>query len=263
MEISKWPRRIAFAAVGREQVAIKHSGAPATGRGRSTATMARASTARSEAVIDAALVRRFNQGDEAAFAAIVARYRERIHRLAEGCLHNYADAEEITQDAFIRAHRGLARFRGDSSLATWLHRIAFNLARNRYWYFFRRRRHLSVSFDSPLRTGSNATFSDVVPARDADPARQATVDEFVALAASCMEKLDAGSREILTLRNLLHRSYEQIARALGTNDGTVKSRIARARAKLRALIAEACPEFPSNAAVADWFEPAGRVPRAV
>jgi RNA polymerase sigma-70 factor (ECF subfamily) len=205
-------------------------------------------------VLDRVLVQRFNGGDEAAFVEIVTRYRTMIMGQALRFMRNHADAEEIAQDTFIRAHRGLARFRGESSLATWLHRIAFNLARNRYWHFFRRRRHMTVSLDSPLGPESAATFAELVAGQDAGPARQATVDEFVAVIAACMKKLDDPHREILTLRNLMHNSYEEIARALGTNQGTVKSRIARARGKLRDLMVEMCPEFPVNAAPAVWFE---------
>lgn len=212
-------------------------------------------------MIDRGLVRRFNAGDEAAFTEIVARYHERIQQVAERHLRNHADAQEIAQDTFIRAHRGLARFRGDSSLATWLHRVAVNLARNRYWYFFRRRRHMTLSLDCPLGTDTTATFSDLVATPEAGPARQATVDEFIGLVATCMEKLDPGHREILTLRNGLHYSYDEIARTIGTNEGTVKSRIARARGRLRDLIVEACPEFPTDAAVTDWFEPASTAQR--
>ena len=69
-----------------------------------------------------------------------------------------------------------------------------------------------------------------------------------------MEKLALGHREILTMRNGLNHSYEHIARSLGINPGTVKSRITRARGKLRELIAAACPEFPANAPVRDWLE---------
>ena len=71
-----------------------------------------------------------------------------------------------------------------------------------------------------------------------------------------MEKLDARHREILTLRNLLNHSYQQIAAALGIHVGTVKSRIARARSSLRALMAETCPEFAADAEPSDWFESA-------
>jgi RNA polymerase sigma-70 factor (ECF subfamily) len=200
-------------------------------------------------------VQRFNAGDQAAFEEIVSRYRERVFSVALALLRNRADAEEIAQDTFIRAHRGLGRFRGDSSLATWLHRITVNLARNRYWYFFRRRRHATLSLDCALADDGETTFADLVATADPDPAREAAADEFSALVASCMEKLDAPHREILTLRNLLNQSYDEIAAALGINVGTVKSRIARARSNLRARLAEACPEFSPEATPADWFEP--------
>ena len=216
---------------------------------------ARAAASAQEAVYDAALVRRFNSGDESAFVEIMTRYRDKIFAIALGLLRNRADAEEITQDTFIRAHRGLARFRGDSSLATWLHRIAVNLARNRYWYFFRRRRHDTLSLDCPLGDdGTSATLTDLVAAEVPDPSRAAATNEFAALVNACMEKLDARHREILTLRTLLHRSYDEIAETLGLNVGTVKSRIARARENLRELLAEACPEFEPDASPADWFE---------
>jgi RNA polymerase sigma-70 factor, ECF subfamily len=215
----------------------------------------RLKSARAEALIDTDLVRRFNGGERAAFDEIVTRYREKIQAHALRFLRNHADAEEITQDTLIRAHRGLANFRGDSSLATWLHRIAFNLARNRYWYFFRRRRHMTLSLDCPLSTESTGTFSDLVASDDADPAREASVNEFVILVAACMKKLETSHREILTLRTHLHRSYDEIATTLGINVGTVKSRIARARGSLRGLLADACPEFSEDPTASDLFEP--------
>lgn len=212
-------------------------------------------SAKTEAATDQLLVQRFNHGDASAFDEIVERYRGRIQLLAGRFLRNHADAEEIAQDTFIRAHRGLARFRGDSSLATWLHRITVNLARNRYWYFFRRRKHLTLSLDCPLSSEANGTFADLVASDDAGPVRDAATGEFVLLVAACMNRLDAGHREILTLRNDLHHSYDEIAHELGVNPGTVKSRIARARGKLRGLMAEACPEFSTEAAAREWFEP--------
>ena len=120
-----------------------------------------------EAAYDAALVRRFNEGDESAFIEIMRRYHNRLFSLAHNLLRNAADAEEIVQDAFIRAHRGLANFRGDSSLATWLYRIALNLSRNRYWYFFRRRRQDSLSLEHPLSDESDATFSELIATGEA------------------------------------------------------------------------------------------------
>jgi RNA polymerase sigma-70 factor (ECF subfamily) len=208
-----------------------------------------------EARRDRELVRRFIAGDDgAAFAEIVARHRERMFSVAFAVLKSTTDAEEIAQDTFIRAHRGLARFRGDSALGTWLHQIALNLARNRYWYHHRRRRHLTRSLDAAINPGNQATFSDLIATDAAGPVREALAGEFADQVAGCMARLDAPAREILTLRNSLNRSYDEIAAELGLNAGTVKSRIARAREKLRALLAKTCPEFgPAGAPVA-WFD---------
>jgi len=132
---------------------------------------ARAAASKSEAALDAELVRRFNAGDDAAFIEIMNRYQRKIFTIVLGLLRNRADAEEITQDTFIRAHRGLSRFRGDSSLATWLHRIAVNLARNRYWYFFRRRR--TPRSRSTARSATTRTPRSPSSSRPRRPIRRA------------------------------------------------------------------------------------------
>jgi RNA polymerase sigma-70 factor (ECF subfamily) len=207
-----------------------------------------------DATVDRALVGRFSGGDESAFVEIMGRHQLKIFNTALRLLRNHADAEEITQDTFIRAHRGLAKFRGDSSLSTWLHRIATNLARNRYWFYFRRRRHDSISLDFTFAAGTG-TFADLIADEAHDPARGAVVGEFVALVERCMARLENAQREILTLRNVANLSYEEIAQKVGINVGTVKSRIARARAQLRVLLAETCPEFAPGAALNDWFLP--------
>jgi RNA polymerase sigma-70 factor (ECF subfamily) len=220
----------------------------------------------SESALDALLVRRFNAGDQSAFDEIVMRYRDRIFSIAIGLLRNRADAEEITQDALVRAYRGLARFRGDSSLATWIHRITVNLARNRYWYFFRRRRQDSLSLEHALGADDGGSLADVIATDDPDPAQLAVRDEFAEHLADAMARLAAPQREILTLRNVRSFSYEEIADELGINVGTVKSRIARARDQLRALLAAHYPEFAATENGADLFLPArpapGTAPRA-
>ncbi len=205
--------------------------------------------------IDDALVRRFADHDESAFVEIMQRYRGKILAVTLGLLRNHADAEEITQDTFIRAHRALANFRGDASLSTWLHLIAVNLSRNRYWYFFRRRRQDSFSLDSAFNEGSTATFADLVADAGQDPAQETVSNEFSTLVDRCMERLDARHREILTLRTILNHSYDEIATTLNINVGTVKSRIARARKSLRTLLTATCPEFSRNSALGDWFLP--------
>ena len=216
-------------------------------------TPAKAESA-AEAAYDATLVTRFNTGDESAFVEIMNRYHNRLFSLSLNLLRNAADAEEIVQDAFIRAHRGLVNFRGDSSLSTWLYRIAMNLSRNRYWYFFRRRRQDSLSLDHSPSNDSTATFSDFIAAGEDDPARGTTTNEFITLISLCMDKLEAGHREILTMRNVLNLSYGEIARTLRINVGTVKSRIARARENLRKLLAECAPEFGPESTPDDFLE---------
>lgn len=197
-----------------------------------------------EVARDRELVHRFNAGDEGAFKEIVANYREKIFSVVFALLRNHHDAEEIAQDTFIRAHRGLARFRGDSALLTWLHRIAVNLARNRYWYNFRRRQHLTVSLDAPLNPtdSESGTFAEITPSDVLTPSEQLQLKEHSDHIGVAMEKLSYQHREILTLRNLLHRSYEEIAAALGISVGTVKSRIARARENLRSKLPNDFPE---------------------
>ncbi len=209
-----------------------------------------------EAIQDAELVRRFNGGDESAFAEIMSRHQSRIFAAAMSLLHNHADAEEITQDTFVRAHRGFTRFRGDSSVATWLHRIAVNLApqpllvllpapqaRDPVARRLRRRRRRRAVLRPPLVRRSRSS-------------QESARNEFVSAVEACMEQLEAGHRSILTMRTVLDQSYEAIAEKLGINVGTVKSRIARARERLRSRLAEQCPEFARDTDPADWFEPA-------
>lgn len=215
---------------------------------------------RQAAAVDAELVRRFNTGEASAFDEIVARHRERVFAIALATLRNRADAEEIAQDTFIRAHRGLAKFRGDSSLATWLHHVALNLARNRYWYFHRRRRHATLSLECPLGEDSAGTFADLVASPAPEPNREAIVAEFTELVTASMDRLPPAQREILSLRNVLNKSYDEIAGALGIEVGTVKSRIARARGQLRAIMVETCPEFEAHSTANDWFGPARPAP---
>jgi RNA polymerase sigma-70 factor (ECF subfamily) len=219
-----------------------------------TALTNRSVISRQEAIYDTELVRRFNAGDEEAFAEIVTRYRGKMSSIALSHLRNHADAEEIAQDTFIRAHRGLKNFRGDSSLATWLHRIAFNLSRNRYKYYYCRRRHAMLSLDCAFSEENQATFADLIASDTASPAREATSTEFTELVNDCMAKLGVRQREILVLRNGMDQSYGEIAEALGITIGTVKSRIGRAREKLRELISVAYPELPTNSSPFDWFD---------
>jgi RNA polymerase sigma-70 factor (ECF subfamily) len=196
------------------------------------------STKAHEVAMDRVLVDRFKNGDASAFDEMVSRYWDRIYSMVNQLLRNSQDAEEVTQDAFIRAHRGLANFRGDSAFSTWLYQIATNLARNRYWYWWRRKRDKSVSLDAPVSADNATTLAEIIPAEVATPDDITVTREFVTRIASGMERLGAKHREILILRNIKNQSYEEIAGILGISVGTVKSRIARARESLRAKLGD-------------------------
>lgn len=191
-----------------------------------------------EVALDRILVDRFKNGDQAAFDEMVQRYWSRIYSMVHQLLRNQQDAEEVTQDAFIRAHKGLVNFRGDSAFSTWLYQIATNLARNRYWYWWRRKRDKSISFDAPLGDESDSTLADIIPAEVESPDDIAVNQELVDKIGASMENLGAKHREILILRNVKNLSYEEISSILGISIGTVKSRIARARETLRAELGE-------------------------
>ncbi len=188
--------------------------------------------------MDRLLVDRFKSGDEAAFNEMVGRYWDRIYGMVHQLLRNQQDAEEVTQDAFIRAHRGLVNFRGDAAFSTWLYQIATNLARNRYWYWWRRKRDKTVSFDQPVSEDNDTPLSEVFAAEMETPGDITVTQELVDHIAVGMEKISSKHREILILRNVKNMAYEEIAEVLGISVGTVKSRIARARESLRETIGE-------------------------
>jgi RNA polymerase sigma-70 factor (ECF subfamily) len=189
-------------------------------------------------ISDELLIERMRTGDNLAFEQVMARYWDRIFGRVFELLKNREDAEEVTQDAFIRAHRGLDKFRGDASFSTWLYQIATNLAHNRYWYWFRRKRQASVSIDQPLMADSTLTLEQVLPADEVDPLGATLAQEFIDRVSLCMRDLNEKHREVLVLRNIKNLSYEEIADKLGISVGTVKSRIARARDALKASMGE-------------------------
>ena len=191
-----------------------------------------------EVALDRLLVDRFKSGDESAFNEMVSRHWDRIYGMVHQLLRNQQDAEEVTQDAFIRAHRGLVNFRGDAAFSTWLYQIATNLARNRYWYWWRRKRDKTVSFDQPVSADNDTPLSEVFAAETETPGDITVTNEFVDRIADSMEKLNPKHREILILRNVKNMAYEEISEILEISVGTVKSRIARARESLRSLVGE-------------------------
>ncbi len=186
-----------------------------------------------EVAIDRMLVDRFKNGDQDAFTEIVSRYWDRIYSRVLHLLKNKQDAEEVTQDAFVRAHRGLENFRGDSAFSTWLFQIATNLAHNKYWYWFRRKRGESISLEQSLSEEGDFCLIDICPVEGQTPSEATITQEFVDKVAENMKNLTEKHHEILVMRNVKNLSYDDISKELDLSIGTVKSRIARARMSLR------------------------------
>lgn len=196
---------------------------------RSTSTAA-------EAEYDQRLVERFQKGDESAFEEIVTRHRRRICSIAFRWLKNFSDAEDIAQDTLIRAYRGLGKFRGDSSLATWLHSIATNLSQNRYSYFLRRRRRDHVSLDYTFSEDEKLSFSDLLGSQEDGPVEGVMAEEFHRIVMECMDRLPPIHRRPLLLRMDEDISDRSIGSSLRIKEGTVKSRLHRARSALLVLV---------------------------
>lgn len=115
---------------------------------------------------------KLKSGDDCAFNELVQSHWEKIYNRANGLLGNRQDAEEVAQDTFLRARKSICNFRGDCSISTWLYHIATNLARNKHWYWWRRKRSQSVSLDSPIAENEDVSFATSYRARTTPPQRR-------------------------------------------------------------------------------------------
>ena len=181
------------------------------------------------------LVADFKEGSRERFDELVAAYTQKLYRLAYGLLGNHHDAEEVVQDSFVRAYRGLDKFRGDSSLETWMHRITMNLARNKFHWNRRRGEGITVSLseqNSFSEDGEDSGELDL-PDTSYSPDRLMEKLETQKNVVQGMNALPESLREAMVLRHVKDMPYEEIAGILNCPVGTVKSRIARGRELLR------------------------------
>lgn len=172
---------------------------------------------------DAELVTRARQGDRGAFNALILAHQDRVYAIAHRLLGNHEDAMDAAQEAFVKCYRSLSSFDGRSAFYTWLFRIAVNAARS--LYRSRRRTQLETAED----------FQERAPAdeRAATPAEASMELERRNILILAIDSLDGDSREIIVLRDLQELSYEEVAAVLDCPLGSVKSRLSRARQKLR------------------------------
>jgi RNA polymerase sigma-70 factor, ECF subfamily len=185
--------------------------------------------------VDAADVARFRAGDSAAFEELVRRSEGEIYRLALRLLGNRDDALDATQETYLRAFRGLSAFRGEAAFRTWLTSIAINVCRSRQGSATSRAARRSVSIDERDPENDDPRGPELADVRP-DPERVAHGGELSAALERALETLPPDQREILLLREMQGLEYDELARTLSCAVGTVKSRLSRARAALRAAL---------------------------
>lgn len=192
------------------------------------------------AAAEAAEVARAIGGDEAAFEALVRRREADVYRLCLRMLGDRDDAMDAAQDTFLRVYRALPRFRGEATFRTWVLGIAINVCRSKLVSRERRQRQRSVSLQHEDPASGDEVVHDLTDAAPGPEQRAFAAELRTALAAG-LRRLSPEHREILLLHEMTRLEYEEIAAALGVRLGTVKSRMARARAALRAAIGEVWP----------------------
>ncbi|HLL71373.1 MAG TPA: sigma-70 family RNA polymerase sigma factor [Pyrinomonadaceae bacterium] len=199
---------------------------------RATAAVARQSAAVSEPLSDHSLLEAARTGDEAAFAELVRRYRNQITNYVYRLTNDYESAVDLAQETFMRVFRAADRYQATYAFSTYIYRIATNLAiselRQR-----KRRRLVSLTGFFQTKDGSGEP-AELDPA-DRRPLQDAALvaDERRAAVARAIATLPEKYRAPLVLRDIEERSYEEIGRILEMSEGTVKSRISRARTFLR------------------------------
>ena len=181
---------------------------------------------------DLALVERVKRGDKAAFDLLVLKYQSRIINLVSRFVRNHSDAQDVTQDAFIKAYRALPNFRGDSAFYTWLYRIAVNPAKNFLALQIRRRTsYMDADVSEMEKIDGSDTLKDM-----ATPEHLLLTKEIQDTVVRAIDDLPVDLRTAITLRELEGLSYEEIAEAMNCPIGTVRSRIFRAREAIDKLL---------------------------
>ena len=184
------------------------------------------------------LVESFKAGGTEVFDKLIELYSAKLYQAAYGILGNRQDAEEVVQDTFVRAYKGLNKFRGDASFETWIYRIAVNLSRNKYHWNRRRGSEINLSISQPLVKSDDTLKHEDMDITDKSSGPDSIIekDEFEKNIAKAFEMLPENLRETMILRHVDDMPYEQIAELLECKVGTVKSRIARGREYLRQIL---------------------------
>ena len=179
-------------------------------------------------VREATLVQRCAARDEVACAELVTEHQRMVVQLAVNLLGDREEALDLSQEVFLRVFRTIHRFRGHSSLRTWIYRIAVNQARNRHRFWRRRHRNDQVSLD--VHVAAHGEFTSTI---GEEPDRLLEQKQLGERLQRALDRLPFDQRTVIVLREIDGLSYEDIAFSLGVAIGTVKSRLTRARQALR------------------------------
>lgn len=183
---------------------------------------------------DRLLVERARTGDTAAFDSLVLKFTPRLYTTVYNLTANREDTSDILQDVFSRAYRSLARFRGDSAFATWLHTIAVNTALNHLKRSRRRRTTSLEDMDSAIE--QDPDYRDLVSR--CDPVRQAGLNELQEQLNSALQQLPEIHRAVVVMFDIQGLPHVEIAAILGLSQGTVRSRLHYAHRQLQAILSD-------------------------
>lgn len=221
-----------FSLIGKENGDMFFSKSMAIGDEdlNSAALAADPDSARSS--VESGFIERLKTGESEAFDLFVRHYSADIYALLYRLTENAEEAGDLTQETFLSALKAIKKFRGDADLKTWLFRIAVNESRNRFRWWKRRRRGMTVSLDDTVGNSEMAVH-ETLSGDSPDPEESTLRREREKGIREALLAMPVHFREVIVLCDIEGLSYEEIAQALEINIGTVKSRIARGREELR------------------------------
>lgn len=186
--------------------------------------------------LDTQFIEKLKRGDGAAFEKLVTERSGEIYGLLYRLTESAEEARDLTQETFLRAFQSIGHFRGDSDLRTWIYRIAINQARNRWRWWKRRRREVTVSLDSTADQERQPLAATLKCEESRNPEQDTLAREREDVLRAALGNLRRVYREAVILRDIEGLAYEEIATALDISVGTVKSRLARGRQELRRML---------------------------
>ena len=192
---------------------------------------------------EAALIAELQAGSEEAFAWLISRYHQPIYSLLARTLYDRADAADLTQEVFVKVFRGVGRFHGESSLRTWIYRIALHEASNqRRWWMRHKQQEIPIEQEiSEGGSGVPIKMKETLVDPGESPFETAMHAENRTRVEAALARVPEPFRTTLILRDIEGFVYEEVSEIQGVNLGTVKSRLVRGRALLKAIFAESKP----------------------